>query len=270
MTQYEYKRETQRQMDTDPCPAETDNDRVGSESFYSAVRAHRYQVYAPWFDEVVRFGDWNGKDVLEIGVGLGSDHFRFASSGARVTSVDLSGEHLRHAQRHLTLNRLHSRPTFGDAESLPFRDSSFDLVYAFGVLHHTPNIDGAVAEVWRVLRPGGTAIVGLYHRDSIFLLQTVILQGIMKLGLIRKGWRRLLADIEYHSERNEAVPLVNVYTRTFVRKLFSRFGSVSVSSCHVEKWHFSKLHFLLARIRRSTLERMFGRYGWYLIVRATK
>jgi 2-polyprenyl-3-methyl-5-hydroxy-6-metoxy-1,4-benzoquinol methylase len=266
------KIETQRQWDEDPCGANTVKDeRPGSLGFYRAARIHRYQVYAPWFDDIVRFDEWAGKDVLEIGVGLGSDHFRFAAAGARMTAVDLSTEHLRHTRRHLAAENLTSHATRGDAETLPFRDQSFDLVYAFGVLHHTPDIMSAVHEVHRVLRPGGTAIIGLYHRNSVFFfVQTILFNGILKMGLVRKGWRRLLSEIEYRSSENAAVPLVTVYSRAAVLRMFSHFRRVEVTTRHLEASHFSLLSVFFKRLSRSDLERRLGRFGWYLIVRATK
>ena len=76
-----------------------------------------------------------------------------------MTALDLSREHLKHTSRHLTLEGLSTAPVYGDAERMPFPDNSFDLVYSFGVLHHTPGTQKAIAEVLRVLRPGGTALI---------------------------------------------------------------------------------------------------------------
>jgi len=159
-----------------------------------------------------------------------------------------------------------------NAEHLDFPDASFDAVYSFGVLHHTPGTEQALAEVLRVLRPGGTAIIGLYHRDSwFFWLSTLLGAGIIRLGLFRKGWRRLLSEIEYRSAANSAVPLVKVYSRAQVRRLFRGFAQVRVSSHHVEATHFlPPLSHLLRPVPRARLERRLGFGGWYLVIRATK
>src|SRR5581483_8549039 len=95
-------------------------------------------------------------------------------------ALDLSAEHLRHTKQHLAIHGLQTRPVLGDAEKNPYGDASFDLVYSFGVLHHTPNTASAVREIFRVLRPGGTALIGLYHRDSwFFWLQVLLRRGIL-------------------------------------------------------------------------------------------
>ena len=135
------------------------------------------------------FRDWTDRDILEIGVGMGSDHFSFASRGNRMTALDLSRTHLRHTAAHMALEGLQRRPIYGDAESMPFDSASFDAVYAFGVLHHTPGTDVAIGEVRRVLRPGGTALLTFYHRDSLWFLNFLIRRGILHGGFWREGWR---------------------------------------------------------------------------------
>jgi ubiquinone/menaquinone biosynthesis C-methylase UbiE len=266
------KLEIQKQWDSNPCGAST-VESCDSESvnFYRAIRDHRYRVYGPWFDKMMRFDDTKDKDILEIGVGLGSDHLRFALNGNRMTAVDLSREHLRHARQHLAMEGMSTHAVYGDAEQLGFPNETFDAVYAFGVLHHTPNIQAAVSEVRRVLRPGGTAIVGLYHLNSwFFWIQTLIVNGMIKGGLWQKGFRRLMADIEYRTDPNSATPIVRVYSRRQVRQLFERFGHLELRTCHVEASHFGHLNWLLRSVPRNHLERLLGWGGWYVIARAVK
>ena len=273
MSALDDKDEARKQWDTDPCGAVTAAS-VSPESaeWYASVVRHRYQEYAPWMPTAVGFDKWANRDVLEIGVGLGSDHLQFARAGARMHALDLSAEHLRHTQKHLAGHGLATQAQLGDAERNPWPDASMDLVYSFGVLHHTPGTEQALAEVLRVLRPGGTAIIGLYHRDSWFYwLSTMLGAGIMRLGLVRKGRRRLLSEIEYRSAANAAIPLVKVYSRAQVRRLFRRFAQVSISTHHVEAGHFlPPLSSLLRSVPRGRLERRLGFGGWYLVIRATK
>lgn len=261
------KLEIQKQWDKDPCGASTATEQTpGTLDFYRAVRDYRYNVYAPWFDQVVCFEKWQDKDILEIGVGLGSDHFRFARGGNRMTALDLSQEHLRQTQRHLELEGLITTPVYGDAEKIPFADESFDVVYAFGVLHHTPDTEAAIAEINRVLRPGGVALISLYHRYSCFLLWAIIRNGLILGGLWRKGWRRLLSEIEYRSDLDSAVPLVKVYSRRQAKRLFSQFSQQEMTTCHIG---FGRLQ-SLSPVSRSLIERLFGWLGWYLVIRAYK
>jgi SAM-dependent methyltransferase len=259
------KLEAQKQWDTDPCGALTAAEPGGTLEFYRAVRAHRYGVHAPWMDGALRFESWAGQRVLEIGVGLGSDHYRFAKAGCEMTALDLSREHLRHTQRHLAMERLATQAILGDAERMPFADASFDLVYSFGVLHHTPATETAVAEVCRVLRPGGTALVALYHRDSFFLWYTALVRGLLRGRLWSLGWRQLLSEIEYRADPGSARPLVKVYSRRQARRLFAGFGDVHIAAHHAQPplWP--------PRLRwPPALEVLFAPFGWYLVVHAVK
>jgi ubiquinone/menaquinone biosynthesis C-methylase UbiE len=266
------KREIQKQWDSDPCGASTvASDNSESAIFYGAIRDYRYKVYGPWFDAMMRFDDTKHQDILEIGVGLGSDHLRFAQNCNRMTAVDLSREHLRHARQHLAMEGLSTDAVYGDAEQLGFSNETFDTVYAFGVLHHTPDIRAALSEIHRVLRPGGTAIIGLYHLHSwFFWIQTFLVNGMLKGGLWKKGPRRLMSEIEYRKDSNSATPIVRVYSRRQVTKLFRRFSRLELHTCHVEASHFGHLRFLLCGVARDRLERWLGWGGWYVIARAVK
>lgn len=269
----EVKQETQKQWDQDPCGAVTvKGQEPESLEFYREARRFRYEEYGPWFHPIMRFGEWSGKRVLEIGVGLGSDHHSFACAGAKMAALDLSREHLRHTDKHLKLEGLRTEAVYGDAESNPFADGSFDLVYSFGVLHHTPDTQKSIDEIWRVLKPGGTALIGLYHRNSIFFWLGVILySGILHGRLITKGYRRLVSEIEYRSPGNDAIPLVKVYSRRSSRRLFRRFESVEISTCHANNGRLTApLRWFLGGLTEAQFEQRFARFGWYLVIRARK
>lgn len=262
------KREAQKQWDTDPCGAVTaGHEEVGTLAFYRAVRSYRYAVHAPWMDSAMRFDSAAGSRVLEIGVGLGSDHYRFAAAGCEMTALDLSREHLRHTQRHLALEGHATTAVLGDAEQMPFANDCFDLVYSMGVLHHTPRTDKALAEVLRVLRPGGTALIGLYHRNSAFFwVETLLINGVLRGRLLTRGWRGLLSEIEYRSDPAAAMPLVKVYSRGQIARLLGAFANLQVETHHIqaptarlERW-----------LPREMLERRCSRLGWYLVARAQK
>src|ERR1700749_435594 len=148
-----------------PCGTKFSGAEVGSRGFYEAVEEHRYRT--EWhIPEAAGFEKAKGLRVLEIGCGLGTDGARFARAGAVYTEVDLTEAAVSLARRRFELEGLQGDFRVADAEALEFGDESFDLVYSHGVLHHTPDARAAVKEVRRVLKPGGRAVVMLYHRDS--------------------------------------------------------------------------------------------------------
>lgn len=133
---------------------------------YAAQAGQRYAL-EPYIADFARFEAAKDKDVLEIGVGLGADHQRFAAAGARLSGVDLTERAVRHTRQRLALFGLASDLRVGDAERLPFDDDTFDLVYSWGVIHHSPETDAAAREILRVLRPGGRFAVMIYQRRSL-------------------------------------------------------------------------------------------------------
>jgi SAM-dependent methyltransferase len=133
---------------------------------YQRQAESRYDVeaYIPGF---ARFEEGRDRDVLEIGVGLGADHQLWAAAGARLTGIDLTPRAVGHSRRRLEKFGLSSDLRVADAEHLPFADNSFDIVYSWGVIHHTPDTEQAAREIMRVLRPGGRFAVMIYHKRSL-------------------------------------------------------------------------------------------------------
>lgn len=136
------------------------------EAGYRAQSAERYRL-EPFIAPFAQFESAAGLDVLEIGLGLGADHERFAAAGARLHGVDLTSRAVEITRARLSLSGLSSDLRTADAECLPFDDAVFDLVYSWGVIHHTPDTPAAAREILRVLRPGGTFRVMIYNRWSL-------------------------------------------------------------------------------------------------------
>lgn len=129
---------------------------------YDEQAKERYRL-EPYIVDFADFAAWQGKRVLEIGVGLGADHERFACAGAQLWGIDLTGRAIAHTASRLGARGLCSTLMVADAEKLPFADDSFDLVYSWGVIHHSPNTAEAAREISRVLKGGGVFRVMIYH-----------------------------------------------------------------------------------------------------------
>lgn len=109
----------------------------------------------------------NGARVLEIGCGMGTMAMNWAKAGARVSAVDLNPVAVEQTRRRFAIFGLQGEVRSADGNQLPFDDASFDYVYSWGVLHHSPDLQKSLREMMRVLRPGGEFGLMLYNRASI-------------------------------------------------------------------------------------------------------
>ncbi len=150
---------------------------VGTRAYYQAALKHRYGLY-PEIPRIATFEQYSGRDVLEIGVGQGSDHFMFASAGARLAGIDLTEKHCQMTRQFLRTFDLVPSVFNASVTSLPFPDASFDHVYSCGVLLLVPDLPLAMSEIRRVLRPGGTVTIMLYNKRSLhYWLKTRLYYG---------------------------------------------------------------------------------------------
>ena len=135
------------------------------EEYFDEIYRSRYES-TRYLREFARFNEARGKRVLEIGVGCGCDFRSWVENGARVTGIDLTEAAIRLTAEHLAVKGLdveeHELRT-ADAERLPFEDSTFDILYSYGVFHHTPDTEAALAEAHRVLKPDGELRAMIYH-----------------------------------------------------------------------------------------------------------
>jgi SAM-dependent methyltransferase len=186
---------------------------------YIAQAQRRYEL-EPYIRAFAEFSAARGRKVLEIGVGLGADHQEFAAAGADLAGIDLTERAVAHVQRRLNLFGLVSKLATGDAENLAFDDGTFDVVYSWGVIHHSPNTPRAVAEIHRVLRDGGSARVMIYHKWSFVGFMLWVRYALLRL----RPWLSL-ADV--YSRYLES-PGTKAYTVREAEQMFSAFSDVQI------------------------------------------
>ena len=263
------KLRAREQWGQDPCGAEYDREHeLGTREFFDSVERYRYQEYAAWMPRLMEFEDFRGGRLLEIGCGMGSDLLQFARGGARCTGIDITPRSVEITRHRFRLYGAEGNFMISDGERLPFRTESFDVVYSNGVLHHTPDTAGAIREVHRVLRPGGTAKVMLYHRNSLnYWLEIVLRRGVLGLEFLRgRSAADIMSRVIEFSD-HDARPLVKVYSRKQAAELFSLFKDVKVD---VEQLMRAELRFLSPLVSEERLERMRKKIGWNVIVTAVK
>ena len=265
----EEKLRAREQWSQDPCGAEYDREHeLGTREFFDSVERHRYTEYAAWMPQLMGFDKFRDARLLEIGCGMGTDLLQFARGGAHCTGIDLTPRSVEITRHRFRLYDAGGAFMISDGEHLPFRDERFDVVYSNGVLHHTPDTAGAIREVHRVLRPGGTAKVMLYHRNSLnYWIEIVLRRGVLGAEFLRgRSAEEIMSRVIEFSD-HDARPLVKVYSRKQARELFGLFKSVTVE---VEQLTRAELRFVSSLVSESMLDRLRKRIGWNVIVTAVK
>jgi SAM-dependent methyltransferase len=275
-----------------PCDSElSDRDRFSREYFLDIER-QRYDLQ-PHILEILSKIDWRGKRVLEVGAGVGTDGRNIIGRGGVYTGINVDRGSTEATSHALRVFSLPGTARQCDATSLDFPDSTFDVVYSFGVLQHIPRAPKAVAEIHRVLRPGGELLTMVYNRSSInyiveimFLrklgLRLLSLPGAISLlqwmGLPRRKLERhkelyrqgtKMSDAEWLSRNTNGpdYPYCRVYDAGEAAALFSAFRVESNDVYFFDHRHWG----VLGRLVPGSMRRLLGRlWGWHRIVYAKK
>ena len=259
--------------DRRPCNVRHSPKPLGTREYFDEVEARRYFV-EPHIVSFAEFPRWAGKRVLELGCGIGTDTISFARSGAHVTAVDLSAESLTIARRRAEVFGLSDRVTFHCADAERLSDvvppEPYDLVYSFGVIHHTPRPERVVEELRRHFVHDETVLkLMLYHRRSWKVLAIVLKAG-------RGAVWKLDELVALHSEAETGCPVTYTYTRRDAERLLEGFR---IDECLVDfifpyripdylayRYVKTRTFRLLPAPLFRALER---RLGWHLLVSAS-
>ncbi|MBN1439001.1 MAG: class I SAM-dependent methyltransferase [Anaerolineales bacterium] len=255
-----------------PCNIRHSPREAGTRGYFEEVEARKYLVepHIPGFAEFPR---WAGKRVLEIGCGIGTDTINFARAGAAVTAVDLSERSLELARRRAEVFGLADKITFrtADAERLAesIRPEPYDLVYSFGVIHHTPHPERVIGQIRdHFVRPESELKLMVYHRKSWKVLWILLAEG-------KGAFWKLDELVARNSEAQTGCPVTYTYTPAGARALLRGFRVESMFVDHifpyriadyvnyryVKNWYFRILPPAVFRL----LER---RFGWHLCLTA--
>lgn len=242
--------------DSRPCNIRHSNEPVGTRQYFDEVEARKYFVE----DHIPRFADfssWGDKRVLEIGCGIGTDAVNFARNGANYTGVELSKESLKITQQRFNVFGLSGRLLEGNAEKIDslFPNETFDLIYSFGVLHHTPSIEASFK-----------AIRKLTNKKTIFKMM-VYAKNSWKSALINEGLDQ--------PEAQFGCPIANVYTNEEITKLLSESGFkvISIQQDHIfpynveqyKKYNY-KMEPWFESMPKDLKKALDHQLGWHLLV----
>lgn len=254
------KQLVRRYWDNSPCGSTLETSfKQGTKEYFEAHQRWRYNL-EPFIHDYARFARCRGKKVLEIGCGMGADLLQFAKAEAVVFGMDLSPQSAALTSQRLKVYECPGSVLIGDSENLPFPDNSLDLVYSWGVLHHTPRTEQAIAEVHRVLKPEGRICIMLYHKLSIVVLRLYLRFGLFAL----KPFRNIDKIIAEHVES----PGTKAYTRPQIREIFKPFADLDIDTV------ITPYDIGIGR-RNKLIPIHFRRFipkalGWFIVIRGKK
>lgn len=266
-----------------PCAKNLISGSAGEREFF-AEHDRIIDMLTPYHKEVYQYDRFSGKRVLEIGCGMGSHARRFAEHAGEFYAVDLSPQSIEITKKRFALFNLDSKNVvMGDAENLPYPDEYFDHVYSNGVIHHSPDTQKAVMEIYRVLKPGGTVTVMIYNKDSIFYRVDLMMIGQLKYALMKILPARILSllcndkktvmeikdllnsidwsdigDIVLRFSDGHFNPHTKVYTRKEAKDMFHMFDEVRTELRSSSDRFLEKNKFVDSR------------FGWGLFIYAKK
>lgn len=259
--------------DARPCNLRHSPKPVGSREYFDDVDHRKYFV-EPHILEFAEHESWAGKRVLEIGCGLGTDTIRFAKAGAQVTAIDLSSVSLDLATRRAEVFGLSDRVRFyeGNCEDLDkiVPIETYDLIYSFGVIHHTPHPERALAALRHYMNAKSELRLMVYSKVSYKLFHVMHHDGPWSMAKLDETMAR-------HSEAQSGCPVTWTYTYDEARKLLQGFDVLDMQKRHIFTWDipsYVKFEYkpdsAWEGVSAEQLRALESELGWHLLIRARR
>jgi SAM-dependent methyltransferase len=253
-----------------PCNIRHGTAEVGTKEYFDQVEHRKYFV-EPHIPAFAEFEKWKGRSVLEIGTGIGTDTINFMRAGADMTSIDLSEESVKLARRRAEIFGFDpERISVANAEEFNF-DRKFDLVYSFGVIHHTPNPRAVIERIAQHQETGQELRIMLYSKVSYKLFWAMHTQNLWDLS-------KMNDTIREFAEAQTGCPVAYTYTFDEIRELLSPWYEViDISKDHIFKWdvqkyikHEYEVDQAWKDVAESDFRALEKELGWHTLVKAVK
>lgn len=255
-----------------PCNIRHSKKGVGSREYFDEVERRKHFV-EPHIAEFAQFKKWNGKKILEIGCGLGSEAINFARNGAILTVIELSEESLELAKKRFEVYGQKAVFILGNAEELDSllpEGEQFDLIWSFGVIHHSPCPEKILKKCEMFLKDDGELRMMVYSKISYKLFYLMKELGVWDFG-------KLDDIISSYSEAQTGCPITYSYTLEGAKRLFSNFDIVHLNKAHIFPWNIKKYidyHYekedCFKGISDALFKELEAELGWHILIRAKK
>lgn len=206
--------EVKKFWDDRPCNIRHSGKDIGTKEYFDEVEAKKFFV-EPHILDFTEFSNWEGKKVLEIGCGLATVGANFAINGAEYTGVELSESSLELAKKRFEVVGQKGSFYSGNAEELSsfVPVETYDLIYSFGVIHHSPHPEKIISEIKKYMNENSTLKIMLYAKDS---------------------WKNYMIEAGFDQpEAQYGCPIANTYTKQEVIELLNGYEVLSIEQDHI-------------------------------------
>jgi ubiquinone/menaquinone biosynthesis C-methylase UbiE len=253
--------------DRRPCNIRHSTKPIGTREYFDEVEIRKYFV-EPHIPTFAQFERWKGKRVLEIGCGIGTDSINFARAGAHLSVVDISENSLELCRKRFEVFGLDARFYCGNAEQLStfVPVEQYDLVYSFGVIHHTPQPGAVFKELRQYCGPETELRIMLYSKWSWKVAWIIATYG-------KGAFWRVDELVRTYSEAQTGCPVTHYYSFQEIRNLMSGFSKLELSKNHIFPYIIRKYVdyqyewvWYLKWIPRRAFRWLEGRLGWHTLI----
>jgi len=254
MSKEETIEDVRRYWDARPCNVRHSPKQKGTYEYFEEVAARKAKV-EPHIAAFAEYDKWKGKKVLEIGCGIGTDAIQFVRAGADYTGVDLSSESLALAKERFRVYDVQGTFFCANAENIStlLAGNQYDLIYSFGVIHHTPNPKQVIAGLVDLLKPDGELRVMLYAQHS---------------------WKSAMISASLDQpEAQFGCPIANTYTHDEARTLLAPFVVTRIEQAHIFPYqieHYKRFEYVKEPWFEAMPDNVFSALeksmGWHLLI----
>lgn len=255
-----------------PCNIKHSTKPKNSLEYFEEVESRKYFV-EPHIKLFAEFEKWKGKKVLEIGCGIGTEAINFARNGADLTIIELSDASLEITKKRFEAYGLKANFVLGNAENIDILLNDgikFDLIWSFGVIHHSPNPDIILKKCKNFLKDDGELRIMVYSKISYKLFYFMKETGIWNMESIDEL-------ISMYSEAQTGCPITYSYTYEEARKLFSDYQIIEIKKDHIFPWNIEKYidyKYVKDEQFKNISDELFkdleSELGWHMLIKAKK